>query len=94
MSDTHVDTSTVAAGFGVLSVPGAGLALLFRAAFRIGAEARASERIAADLAEIKVQLRTLADQHTTQGQALLLRLVTLEGRVMALERQSRPNLGE
>lgn len=88
------ETALVGAAVGALSLVAAGVALIFRAAFRVGVESRTNERIASDLAEIKVQLRGLVDQHATQHHDVMLRVVALEGRVNALERQSRPDIGE
>lgn len=93
----HLDTGTIAAGVGVLTALGAGVGLLFRAAFRIGVESRTNERIAADLAEMKVLIRTLAEEKVKAHQDIFLAIADLKGRMLVLEKaahQSRPDVGE
>lgn len=98
MSDAHApETGTIAALVGVVSLVLSGLMLLFRAAFKVGSESRATDRIATDLAEIKVELRNLATKKAEEHQQIFTDLADLKARLRSLEndaRRSRPDIGE
>lgn len=88
MSDpSHTDTGWVSTVTAVASLIVTGLLLIFRAAFKVGSDTRASERIVQDLAEIKVELRNLAQRKAKEHHEIFVKLENHEGRLRALEHE-------